>query len=101
MSRSASIRRWKRPPFIQNPTLRWGLWVGAAIYLALAFGTMEINWDRVAEGAVRGERFLAAFFPPDFVTRWDSIQRPGVSCQEMMPLIKVASVGRTSMGEYR
>jgi phosphonate transport system permease protein len=74
MSQGASIRRWKRPPFIQNPTLRWGLWVGAAIYLSVAFGTMEINWDRVAEGVVRGERFLAAFFPPDFVTRWDSIQ---------------------------
>jgi phosphonate transport system permease protein len=54
MSQGASIRRWKRPPFIQNPTLRWGLWVGAAIYLSVAFGTMEINWDRVAEGVVRG-----------------------------------------------
>jgi phosphonate transport system permease protein len=58
MSQSTTIRRWKRPPFIQNPTLRWGLWVGAAIYLALAFGTMEIDWTRVAEGATRGERFI-------------------------------------------
>jgi phosphonate transport system permease protein len=74
MSQGDAIRRWKRPPFIQNPTLRWGLWVGAAIYLAVAFGTMEINWDRVAEGMVRGERFVSAFFPPDFVSRWDSIQ---------------------------
>ncbi len=74
MSAVNPTRRWKRPPFIQNPTLRWGLWVGAAVYLALAFGTMEVNWDRVAEGTERGHRFIAAFFPPDFVSRWDSIE---------------------------
>ena len=73
MNETATVRRWKRPPFIKNPTLRWGLWVGAAIYLALAFGTMEINWIRVAEGVERGHRFIMAFFPPDFVSRWDSI----------------------------
>ncbi|MCR9257835.1 MAG: phosphonate ABC transporter, permease protein PhnE [Alphaproteobacteria bacterium] len=64
---------WKKPPLIQNPRLRWALWFGAAIYLALALGTLEVNWERVAEGIPRGTRFIAAFFPPDFVTRWDSI----------------------------
>ncbi|MBF0276369.1 MAG: phosphonate ABC transporter, permease protein PhnE [SAR324 cluster bacterium] len=66
-------RSWKLQPFIKNPTLRWTLWVLTAIYLVLAFGTMEINWDRVAEGVTRSQRFLAAFFPPDFISRWDSI----------------------------
>jgi len=70
----AARRRWKRPPFIHNPLLRWGLWLGLGIYLALAFGTMEIDWNRVTEGAMRGQRFLASFFPPDFTSRWDSIQ---------------------------
>ena len=74
MSEVAVRRRWKRPPFIQNPLLRWGLWFGLAIYLALAFGTMEIDWNRFAEGATRGQRFIASFFPPDFTSRWDSIQ---------------------------
>ena len=74
MSEAGNIRRWKRPPFIKNPTLRWAIWVGAAIYLALAMGTMEINWERVAEGMERGHRFVMAFFPPDFVSRWDSIE---------------------------
>lgn len=68
-----SPRRWRRPPMIANPKLRWGLVLGAAIYLALAFGTMEINWTRAAEGLTRGHRFIAAFFPPDFTSRWDSI----------------------------
>ena len=49
---------WKKPPLIANPTLRWSLWVGGAIYLAIAFGTMEVNWQRVAEGTERGHRFI-------------------------------------------
>ncbi len=65
---------WKKPPFIQNRLLRWCLWFGLAIYLALAFGTLDVNWQRVAEGIPRGTKFLSAFFPPDFFSRWDSIQ---------------------------
>lgn len=64
---------WKKPPFIESNLLRWSLGVGAAIYLALALGTLEVNWGRVAEGIPRGQRFLSAFFPPDFFSRWDSI----------------------------
>ena len=70
---SLPSRRWKKPPFIKNARLRWALGIGAAVYLALAFGTMEVNWSRVAEGLPRGINFVAAFFPPDFVTRWDEI----------------------------
>ena len=66
-------RRWKRPPLIASARLRWGLWLGIAVYLSLALGTMEVNWGRVAEGMTRGQRFIAAFFPPDFTSRWDSI----------------------------
>ena len=47
--------------------------VGAGIYLALALGTLDINWSRVVDGLPRGQRFLSSFFPPDFVTRWDAI----------------------------
>jgi phosphonate transport system permease protein len=74
LNQPAISRRWQRPPFITNPTLRWGLWVGVAIYLALALGTMEVDWTRVTEGATRGKRFIMAFFPPDFMSRWDSIE---------------------------
>ncbi len=57
---------WKKPHFIKNPLLRWGLILGTAIYVALALGTMEVNWIRVWEGLPRGQRLLAAFFPPNF-----------------------------------
>ena len=43
MITTAPHRTWKRPPFVKNPLLRWGLWLSIAIYLALAFGTMEVN----------------------------------------------------------
>lgn len=66
-------RRWKRPPLIANPLLRWGLVLGGAVYLAFALGTTEVNWVRVWEGLPRGKQFLLAFAPPDFVSRWGDI----------------------------
>ena len=66
-------RRWKKPPLIKSAWLRWTLGIGAAIYLALALGTTEVNWARVWEGLPRGARFFAAFFPPDFTSRWGEI----------------------------
>ncbi len=62
-------RIWTRPPFIKSPLLRWSLVVGGTIYLALALGTMDINWNRAIAGLPRAERFVAAFFPPDFTSK--------------------------------
>jgi len=64
---------WRKPPLISSPLLRWSLWLGIGIYLAVALGTLDVNWSRIAEGIPRGQKFLSAFFPPDFVSRWDSI----------------------------
>jgi phosphonate transport system permease protein len=66
-------RYWTSPPRIRDPRLRFALWLGAAVYLALALGSMNINWTRVAEGLARGVNFIASFFPPDFMTRSDAI----------------------------
>ncbi|MFB9869279.1 phosphonate ABC transporter, permease protein PhnE [Vreelandella sulfidaeris] len=65
--------QWRRLPLIQNPRLRWGLAVGALVYLVLALGSVEVNWTRVAEGAGRAVNFLSAFTQPDFVSRYDDI----------------------------
>ncbi|MDH3453303.1 MAG: phosphonate ABC transporter, permease protein PhnE [Gammaproteobacteria bacterium] len=73
MTQVSARRTWKRPPFIKNPLLRWGLWLGVAVYVVLAVGSMEINWTRVVEGIPRGQRFITAFFPPDFLSRWEEI----------------------------
>ena len=66
-------RHWKKPPLIKRAWLRWTLALGAAFYLALAFGTTDVNWSRVWEGLPRGAQFVTAFFPPDFASRWDEI----------------------------
>ncbi len=66
-------RQWQKPPLIKRAWLRWTLILGAAIYLALAFGTIDVNWNRVWEGLPRGAQFVTAFFPPNFVGRWDEI----------------------------
>ncbi len=70
-------RTWKRPPFIERPLLRWGLITGGAVYLVVSIGTMDVNWERVAAGVPRAERFIASLFPPDFTSRssdiWEGI----------------------------
>ncbi len=67
---------WRRPPqLVKNATLRWALIVGAVVYLALAIGTVEVNWARIAEGMERGGRFVAGFLQPDFTSRWRDISQ--------------------------
>jgi phosphonate transport system permease protein len=70
---AALPRTWKKPPLIKSAFLRWSLGLGAAIYFVAVFQTTTVNWTRVWEGIPRGARFLAAFFPPDFVSRLSEI----------------------------
>jgi phosphonate transport system permease protein len=65
--------RWRPPPLIKNRRLRWALGLGAALYLASAIGTLEVNWLRVYEGLDRGLAFVLAFTEPDFSQRWNDI----------------------------
>jgi len=66
-------RHWKKPALIKSAWLRWALAISAVIYCILVVQTTPVNWTRVWEGLPRGAAFLSAFFPPDFVTRWDEI----------------------------
>lgn len=66
-------RRWKKPALVKPAWLRWALALGTIVYLALALGTIDVNWTRVWEGLPRGARFFAAFFPPNFTGRWGDI----------------------------
>ena len=70
---SVTPRHWTKPSLIKRAWLRWSLGLGAVAYLALALGTTDVNWTRVWEGLPRGARFFAAFFPPDFISRWNDI----------------------------
>jgi phosphonate transport system permease protein len=66
-------RKWRRPHFITNPLLRWGLTAGFAVYLVAAFMTIDVNWARVYEGLDRGAQFVLAFTSPNFVSRASDI----------------------------
>ncbi len=67
--------RWRRPPLIANPWLRWALMGGALVYLAIGLGSLEVNWARAMTGGERALRFLDGFLQPDFVSRWRDIQQ--------------------------
>lgn len=73
-ARAPLSRRWKRPPLIQSARLRWALGVGAAVYLAAAYGSVDVNWLRVWVGLDRGWAFVQGFLQPDFVSRWTDIK---------------------------
>jgi phosphonate transport system permease protein len=70
---AAARTTWHPPPLIADARVRWALIIGATVYLILALASIDVNWRRVAEGIPRAVRFIAAFFPPDFVSRWGDI----------------------------
>ncbi len=66
--------KWKKPSLIKSNWLRWGLTLGALIYLVLAINSVEVSWSRVYEGLDRGAKFVKAFLNPDFTTRATDIR---------------------------
>jgi phosphonate transport system permease protein len=82
-------RRWSPPALVANPVVRYGLYAGALVYLALAIGSVQVNWVRVAEGFERGWRFVAGFLNPDFGTRWGEIVQ---GMQESLTMTLTATV---------
>ncbi|MGM0543852.1 MAG: phosphonate ABC transporter, permease protein PhnE [Pseudomonadota bacterium] len=70
---AAQRGQWRRLPLIDSPRLRWGIVVAVVAYLVLALASVEVDWQRVAEGAGRALNFLGAFMQPDFISRYDDI----------------------------
>ena len=66
-------QRWRKPHFISNTMLRWGLALGAIAYLIAAIASVEVDWTRVYEGLDRGLDFIMAFTQPDFSSRASDI----------------------------
>ncbi|RTR04448.1 phosphonate ABC transporter, permease protein PhnE [Halomonas nitroreducens] len=61
-----AARTWRKPPFIANPLLRYGLLMGLVAYLVWAFGSLPFNWERIGEGLPRAGRIFGGGFPPSF-----------------------------------
>jgi len=62
-------RRWRKPPAIGNPVLRWVLTAAAIVYLVWGIGDLEFDPGRIARGLPKAGDMLASMVPPDF-TRW-------------------------------
>lgn len=61
-----SGRVWKKPPFIANPWVRYGLIAITLIYLVWAFSTLPFDWQRISEGLPRAGKIFGGAFPPSF-----------------------------------
>ncbi|MEX1197985.1 MAG: phosphonate ABC transporter, permease protein PhnE [Pseudohongiellaceae bacterium] len=66
---AARAGRWRPLPFVSDRRLRLGLNAGVLVYLVLAWLSIDVNWDRVAQGMERGLDFIGSFLRPDFVSR--------------------------------
>ncbi|OZA84493.1 MAG: phosphonate ABC transporter, permease protein PhnE [Azorhizobium sp. 39-67-5] len=88
----APARRWRPSPFIANPWLRYALLAGAALYLALAMGSVEVNWVRLSDGWARGLRFVSGFLEPNFSLRWDDIVQGMIESLTMTVTSTVAGI---------
>lgn len=88
----APARRWRPSPFIANPWLRYALFAGAALYLALALGSIEVNWARLSDGWARGLRFVSGFLEPNFSRRWDDIVQGMIESLTMTVTSTVAGI---------
>jgi phosphonate transport system permease protein len=86
---TAATRTWSAPPLVANAKLRYAIYIGALLYLALAIGTLEVNWARLAEGLARGAKFVHAFMHPNFGSRWAEIVQ---GMQESLTMTLTATV---------
>jgi phosphonate transport system permease protein len=57
---------WRKPPFIANPVLRYGLAVLVVAYVVWSLSTLPFDWERVSQGITRAARIFSGAFPPSF-----------------------------------
>ena len=65
---------WHRIRMIESPLIRRGLVLMVLFYILLSVGTLEISWNRVANGIPRAVSMLTRMVPPDF-SRWNLLVR--------------------------
>jgi phosphonate transport system permease protein len=83
---------WSPPPLIRDPWLRYGLYLAAFVYLALAIGTLHLNWARLAQGLDRGWAFISAFARPDIAKHGPEILEGFIESLTMTAVATAAGV---------
>ncbi|MCG7621851.1 phosphonate ABC transporter, permease protein PhnE [Epibacterium sp. Ofav1-8] len=80
---SAIKDTWRKPPFIANPALRYGLYAAVLIYFVATLATLPIDWARVSDGMTRAQRIFSGAFPPSF-------ERSGLLLDGFLESLKIA-----------
>ena len=73
---------WRPPSLVPNPLYRYGLMALAGGYVLWSVGSLEVDWNRVAQGFPRAGGILGRMFPPDF-SRWELLLRGVTESVEM------------------
>lgn len=63
---SKATDTWRKPPFIANPALRYGLLLVVAVYVVWSLSTLPFDWERITDGVGRAVRIFSGGFPPSF-----------------------------------
>ncbi|MEP1329988.1 phosphonate ABC transporter, permease protein PhnE [Pseudophaeobacter sp.] len=74
---------WRKPPFITNPAMRYGLFTVVTIYFVVTLVTLPIDWARVSDGMTRAQRIFSGAFPPNF-------DRSGLLLDGFLESLKIA-----------
>lgn len=59
-------RTWRKPPFIANPLLRWGIIIGSIVYAVWALNTLPFDWSRIVQGFSRAADIFSGAVPPSY-----------------------------------
>lgn len=76
---------WRKPPFIANPALRYGLLVLVVVYIAWSVSSLPFDWARISDGMSRAGRIFSGAFPPSFA-------RSGLLIDGFLESLKIALI---------
>jgi len=89
MAASGSAPTWRRPPLFAHAWQKWGTLLVILAYMVWATDSVNVNWERVAEGFGRTVRFLEGFMRPDFSLRGSDIW---IGLQESLTMTVTSTV---------
>jgi len=63
---TVSAKRWRKPPAIANPYVRYGVVLAVVGYFVWATISLPLDWNRIVQGFPRAVQIFGRAFPPDF-----------------------------------
>lgn len=63
---TVTAKRWRKPPAIANPFVRYGAVLVVVAYFAWATVSLPLDWNRIVQGFPRAVQIFGRAFPPDF-----------------------------------